>query len=158
MQPPKNIYKTSTIDYLSKKLHINIDQAEEFPQCFHEVVKANIAFITKLEKFTQFIDCLSADRCFALWIQETEEVIQKSEDCLQYFTYRSMTDEQLIAEYWELAERMMDLAGRVYEGHWKYGLSEEADQQFDDLTELCRRIWAKESKAWVNLARVWKKL
>lgn len=121
MQPLKNIYKSATIDYLCKKLHIDRDEAEVFPQFFHTVVKANIAFIAKLEKFKQLIDCLSADRCFALWIRETEEVIQKSEDCLQYFSYRSMTEEQFIAEHRDLAKRIMDLAGRVYEGHWAYG-------------------------------------
>ena len=28
------------------------------------LIKANLAFKTKLENFKQFIDCLSADRCF----------------------------------------------------------------------------------------------
>ena len=51
-------------DYLNT---LNID-----PYAFEErfiylesLIKANLAFKTKLENFKQLIDCLSADRCFA---------------------------------------------------------------------------------------------
>ena len=59
-----------SIDYLDT---LNID-----PYAFEKrfiylesLIKANLAFKTKLENFKQFIDCLSADRCFSLWIWET---------------------------------------------------------------------------------------
>jgi hypothetical protein len=61
-----------------------------------------------------------------------------------------------VYEHFALANRILELAkDRVYEGHWEYGISPAVDQQFDDLTELCRRIWFKESKAWLNLAKAW---
>ena len=60
-------------------------------------------------------------------------------------------------EHVALADRIIELAkARVYEGHWEYGVSRAVDRQFDDLTELCRRIWSKENKAWVKLAKEWK--
>lgn len=121
------------------------------------LIKANLAFKTKLENFKQFIDCLSADRCFALWIGETEDLLIQSEACLQDFGHDQITEQQFVKEHVALADRMLELAkARVYEGHWEYGISSEVDQQFNDLTELCRRIWFKESKAWITLARVWK--
>lgn len=58
-----------------------------------------------------------------------------------------------------LAEKIQEFAKcHIYQGHWEFGLSEEADQQFDDLTELYRHIWMKEGKAWLNLARAWNSL
>ena len=143
-------------DYLDT---LNID-----PYAFEErfiylesLIKANLAFKTKLENFKQFIDCLSADRCFALWIGETEDLLIQSEACLQDFGHDQITEQQFVKEHVALADRMLELAkARVYEGHWEYGVSSEVDQQFNDLTELCRRIWFKESKAWITLARVWK--
>ena len=145
-----------TRDYL-ESLNIDVTYNEERFIAINALIKANIAFETKLENFKQLIGCLSADRCFALWIWETEEILQKSEDSLQYFAHMSVTEQQFVEEHIALADRMLELAkARVYEGHWEYGVSLEVDQQFDDLTELCRRIWAKESKAWITLARVWK--
>lgn len=143
-------------DYLDT---LNID-----PYAFEErfiylesLIKANLAFKTKLENFKQLIDCLSADRCFALWIGETEDLIIQSEAGLQKFAHDEIIEQQFVEEYVALADRIFELAkARVYEGHWEYGVSLEVDQQFDDLTELCRRIWTKESKAWITLAKVWK--
>lgn len=123
------------------------------------LIKANLAFKTKLENFKQFIDCLSADRCFALWIGETEDLLIQSEACLQDFGHDQITEQQFVKEHVALADRMLELAkARVYEGHWEYGVSSEVDQQFNDLTELCRRIWSKESKAWLTLAKAWNKI
>lgn len=145
-----------TRDYL-ESLNIDLTYNEERFIAINALIKANIAFKTKLENFKQFIDCLSADRCFALWIWETEEILQKSEDSLQYFAHMSVTEQQFVEEHIALADRMLELANaRVYEGHWEYGVSLEVNQQFDDLTELCRRIWTKESMAWITLAKVWK--
>src|SRR5690606_5070061 len=105
------------------------------------------------------IDCLSADRCFALWIGETEDLLIQSEACLQDFGHDQITEQQFVKEHVALADRMLELAkARVYEGHWEYGVSSEVDQQFNDLTELCRRIWSKESKAWLTLAKAWNKI
>ena len=145
-------------DYLDT---LNID-----PYAFEErfiylesLIKANLAFKTKLENFKQLIDCLSADRCFALWIGETEDLIIQSEVCLQKFAHDEITEQQFVEEHIALADRMLELANaRVYEGHWEYGGSREADRQFHDLTELCRRIWTKESKAWITLAKAWNKI
>ncbi|WP_336171543.1 hypothetical protein [Acinetobacter ursingii] len=145
-------------DYLDT---LNID-----PYAFEErfiyletLIKANLAFKTKLENFKQFIDCLSADRCFALWIGETEDLIIQSEACLQDFGHDQITEQQFVKEHVALADRMLELAkARVYEGHWEYGVASEVDQQFNDLTELCRRIWSKESKAWLTLAKAWNKI
>ena len=145
-----------TRDYL-ESLNIDVTYNEERFIAINALIKANIAFKTKLENFKQLIGCLSADRCFALWIWETEEILQKSKDSLQYFAHMSVTEQQFVEEHIALADRMLELAkARVYEGHWEYGVSLEVDQQFDDLTELCRRIWTKESKAWITLAKVWK--
>ena len=156
MQPLKKTYKPAYLDYVYKELLIFKD-LEELPPAFHAVVKANLAFKTKLENFKQFIDCLSGDRCFSLWIWETEQLLQKSGDCLRAFAHNGITEQQFVEEHIALADRMLELANaRVYEGHWEYAGSREADQQFHDLTELCRRIWSKESKAWITLARVWK--
>ena len=156
MQPLKKTYKPAYLDYVYKELLIFKD-LEELPPAFHAVVKANLAFKTKLENFKQFIDCLSGDRCFSLWIWETEQLLQKSGDCLRDFAHNGITEQQFVEEHIALADRMLELANaRVYEGHWEYAGSREADQQFHDLTELCRRIWTKESKAWITLARVWK--
>ena len=145
-------------DYLDT---LNID-----PYAFEErfiyletLIKANLAFKTKLENFKQFIDCLSADRCFALWIGETEDLLIQSEACLQDFGHDQITEQQFVKEHVALADRMLELAkARVYEGHWEYGVASEVDQQFNDLTELCRRIWSKESKAWLTLAKAWNKI
>ena len=143
-------------DYLDT---LNID-SYAFEKRFiylESLIKANLAFKTKLENFKQFIDCLSADRCFALWIWETEEILQKSKDSLQYFAHMSVTEQQFVEEHIALADRILELAkARLYEGHWEYGVSSAVDRQFDDLTELCRRIWSKENKAWVKLAKAWK--
>ena len=72
-------------DYLDT---LNID-----PYAFEErfiylesLIKANLAFKTKLENFKQFIDCLSADRCSSLWIWETEELLAQSEETLRHFS------------------------------------------------------------------------
>ncbi|WP_227542998.1 hypothetical protein [Acinetobacter indicus] len=156
MQPLKKTYKPVYLDYVYEELLIFKD-LEELPPAFHAVVKANLAFKTKLENFKQFIDCLSGDRCFSLWIWETEQLLQKSGDCLRDFAHDEITEQQFVEEHIALADRMLELANaRVYEGHWEYGGSREADRQFHDLTELCRRIWTKESKAWITLAKVWK--
>lgn len=155
MQPLKKTYKPAYLDYVYEELLIFKD-LEELPPAFHAVVKANLAFKTKLENFKQFIDCLSGDRCFSLWIWETEQLLQKSGDCLRDFAHDEITEQQFVEEHIALADRMLELANaRVYEGHWEYGGSREADRQFHDLTELCRRIWTKESKAWIILAKVW---
>lgn len=69
------------------------------------------------------------------------------------YAYRAITEEQFIAGHQILSKKILDLTSRIYEGHWEYGVSQETDQQFDDLTELCRRIWEKESKAWLALAK-----
>ena len=143
-------------DYLDT-LNIDPHYFEERFIPIETLIKANLAFKTKLENFKQFIDCLSADRCFALWIGETEDLIIQSEACLQKFAHDEIIEQQFVEEHVALADRIFELAkARVYEGHWEYGVSLEVDQQFDDLTELCRRIWAKESKAWITLAKVWK--
>lgn len=158
MQPLKEIYKPAYLDYVYKELLI-FKEAEELPTAFHAVAKANLLFKKKLEKFKQFIDCLSGDKCFSLWIWETEELLQKSGDCLRDFAHNCITEQQFVEEHIALADRILELAkGRVYEGHWEYGVSSEVDQQFNDLTELCRRIWSKESKAWVTLAKAWNKI
>jgi len=158
MQPAKRTYKKATINYLEHKLHLDRYQVEELPEAFHAVVNANLNFIRKLEAFKHMVDCLSADRCFKLWINETEMVLAESENCLQYFAYNSMTEEQFRHEQYCLAKNIFELAERVYEGHWEYGISRETDKQFNDLTELCRRIWDKESKAWITLAKAWDKI
>ena len=143
-------------DYLNT-LNIDTHYFEERFIPIETLIKANLAFKTKLENFKQFIDCLSGDRCFSLWIWETEQLLQKSGDCLRDFAHNGITEQQFVEEHIALADRMLELANaRVYEGHWEYAGSREADQQFHDLTELCRRIWSKESKAWITLARVWK--
>ena len=54
-------------DYLNT-LNIDTHYFEERFIPIETLIKANLAFKTKLENFKQFIDCLSADRCFALWI------------------------------------------------------------------------------------------
>ncbi|WP_286860981.1 MULTISPECIES: hypothetical protein [Acinetobacter] len=155
MQPLKKTYKPAYLDYVYKELLIFKD-LEELPPAFHAVIKANLAFKTKLENFKQFIDCLSGDRCFSLWIRETKHLLQKSGDCLRDFAHNGITEQQFVEEHIALADRMLELANaRVYEGHWEYGGSRAADRQFHDLTELCRRIWTKESKAWITLAKVW---
>lgn len=140
-------------------LHIDSTYNEEQFIAINTLIKANIAFKEKLEKFKQFIDCLSADRCFALWIRETEELLLQSEHALSRYDNEQMSEALLAETHKILAEKIQELADcRLYEGHWEYGVSDAVDQQFDDLTELCRRIWTKESKAWVNLAKVWKRL
>ena len=145
-----------TRDYL-ESLNIDLTYNEERFIAINALIKANIAFKTKLENFKQLIGCLSADRCFALWIWETEEILQKSEDSLQYFAHMSVTEQQFVEEHIALADRILELAkARLYEGHWEYGVSSAVDRQFDDLTELCRRIWSKENEAWVKLAKAWK--
>lgn len=101
-------------DYLDT---LNID-----PYAFEErfiylesLIKANLAFKTKLENFKQFIDCLSADRCFALWIGETEDLLIQSEACLQDFGHDQITEQQFVKEHVALADRMLELAkARVY--------------------------------------------
>ncbi|MFV5591128.1 MULTISPECIES: hypothetical protein [Acinetobacter] len=144
-------------DYLDR-LRVDYPCFENPATPFPAYVKANITFREKLENFKQFIDCLTADRCFALWIRETEELLIQSEVALCKYSNDHMSKALLVDTHDELSERIRELAGRIYEGHWEYGLSEEADEQFDDLTELCRRIWLKESKAWLSLARAWKKV
>ena len=135
-----------TRDYL-ESLNIDVTYNEERFIAINALIKANIAFETKLENFKQLIGCLSADRCFALWIWETEEILQKSKDSLQYFAHMSVTEQQFVEEHIALADRILELAkARLYEGHWEYGVSSAVDRQFDDLTELCRRIWSKENK------------
>ena len=157
MQPLKKTYKPAYLDYVYKELLIFKD-LEELPPAFHAVVKANLAFKTKLENFKQFIDCLSGDRCFSLWIWETEELLAQSEETLRHFSQDYISEDSLIETHYKLAEKMCELTERVYEGHWEYGVASEVDQQFNDLTELCRRIWSKESKAWLTLAKAWNKI
>ncbi|MEQ1077856.1 hypothetical protein ABLT35_14100 [Acinetobacter johnsonii] len=155
MQPPKETYKPAYLDYLYKELLI-FKRAEELPSVFHAVANANLLFKKRLANFKEYISCLSGDKCFSLWIWETEELLQQSEECLQYIALTGMTESQFVDEHFALANRILELAkDRVYEGHWEYGISPAVDQQFDDLTELCRRIWFKESKAWLNLAKAW---
>lgn len=145
-------------DYLDS-LYIDSTHIEEQFIAIHSLIKANIAFKEKLEKFKQFTDCLSADRCFTLWIRETEELLLQSEVALSKYGNDRMSKALFDDTHNKLSEKMRELADhRIYEGYWEYGVSEQADQQFHDLTELCRRIWTKESKAWLNLARVWKSL
>jgi len=147
-----------TRNYLDS-LHIDSTDNEEQFIAINTLIKANIAFKEKLKKFKQFIDCLSADRCFALWIRETEELLLQSEGALLKYGNEHMSEASLIEIHKKLAEKIRELVDcRLYEGYWEFGVSQEADQQFDDLTELCRRIWTKESKAWVSLARVWDRL
>lgn len=144
-------------DYLDG-LQIDIYEIEGLSPSFHNTAKANITFTKKLNDFKQLIDCLNGDLCFKLWIRETEEALENSEYYLREFAQQYITEQQFIDEHHVLAERILDLAGRIYEGHWAHGVSEETDQQFYDLTEFCRRIWLKESKAWVALAKAWRKL
>jgi hypothetical protein len=59
---------------------------------------------------------------------------------------------------YKLSLPVQDLASRIYEGHWEYGVSHKADQQFDDQTVLYRRIWEKESRAWLSLAKAWRNI
>lgn len=92
------------------------------------------------------------------YYRETEEVLECSEHYLREFSQQYITEQRFIDEHRVLAERILELTGRIYEGHWAYGVSEETDQQFYDLTEFCRHIWLKESKAWVALAKAWRKL
>ncbi|WP_174493965.1 hypothetical protein [Acinetobacter sp. Marseille-Q1623] len=140
-------------------LHINFTYREEQFIAISALIKANIAFKEKLEKFKKFIDCLSADRCFALWTRETEELLLQSENALTRYNNEEMSEALLVEIHKNLAEKIQELADcRLYEGHWEYGLSEEVDQQFDDLTELCRRIWLKENKACLSLAKTWGRL
>ena len=68
-------------DYLDT-LNIDPHYFEERFIPIEKLIKANLAFKTKLENFKQLIDCLSADRCFALWIGETEDLIIQSDACL----------------------------------------------------------------------------
>ena len=82
MQPLKKTYKPAYLDYVYKELLIFKD-LEELPPAFHAVVKANLAFKTKLENFKQFIDCLSGDRCFSLWIWETALYTTKIDNSLK---------------------------------------------------------------------------
>lgn len=143
-------------DYLYS---LNIDSYDEGQLIRVEsVLKANISFKAKLENFKKFIGCLSGDRCFALWIRATEDLLIQSEQTLLEYADNGLSETKFKEIHAELAPHMKELADRVYEGHWEYGVSQEVDQQFDDLTELCRRIWDKESKAWVGLAKVWRKL
>lgn len=58
----------------------------------------------------------------------------------------------------QLADQIEEIAHRIYEGHWAYGVSEETDQQFDELTEFLRELWNKERRAWISLAKAWRKL
>ena len=146
-----------TRDYL-ESLNIDLTYNEERFIAINALIKANIAFKTKLENFKQFIDCLSADRCFSLWIWETEELLAQSEETLRHFSQDYISEDSLIETHYKLAEKMCELTERVYEGHWEYGVASEVDQQFNDLTELCRRIWSKESKAWLTLAKAWNKI
>lgn len=155
MQPPKETYKPAYRDYLYKELLIFKD-VEELPPVFHAVAKANLLFKKRLANFKEFVSCLSGDRCFSRWIWETEELLQQSEDCLQEYAHTGMTAQQFVEQHFALANRILELVkDRVYEGHWEYGVSSTVDLQFDDVTELCRRIWFKESKAWVALAKAW---
>ena len=101
---------------------------------------------------------MSGDLCFKLWVRETEEALEHSAQYVCDYTYRAITGEQFITGHQVLSKRILDLASRIYEGHWEYGVSQETDQQFDDLTELCRRIWGKECKAWLTLAKTWQML
>mgnify|MGYP001611812552 CR=1 FL=1 len=145
-------------DYLYT-LNIDHHYFEERFIPLESLIKANIAFKTKLENFKQFIDCLSADQCFSLWIRETEELLTQGENCLRDFVHMNITEQQFVDQHVALAGRILELAkDRLYEGHWEYGVSSAVDRQFDDLTELCRRIWSKESKAWVTLAKAWNKI
>lgn len=144
-------------DYLDS-LQIDFYDIEGLPPSFHNTVKANITFAKKLNDFKQLIDCLSGDLCFKLWVRETEEALEHSEHYLSRFAQQYITEQRFIDEHRVLAERILELTGRIYEGHWAYGVSEETDQQFYDLTEFCRHIWLKESKAWVALAKAWRKL
>ena len=147
MQPPKETYKPAYLDYLYKELLI-FKRAEELPSVFHAVANANLLFKKRLANFKEYISCLSGDKCFSLWIWETEELLQQSEECLQYIALTGMTESQFVDEHFALANRILELAkDRVYEGHWEYGISPAVDQQFDDLTGLCRCVWFKESKA-----------
>ena len=146
-----------TRDYL-ESLNIDVTYNEERFIAINALIKANIAFKTKLENFKQLIGCLSADRCFSLWIWETEELLAQSEETLRHFSQDYISEDFLIETHYKLAEKMCELTERVYEGHWEYGVASEVDQQFNDLTELCRRIWSKESKAWLTLAKAWKKI
>ena len=130
---------------------------EHLPESFQKYVKANASFIKKLEKFELLVDCLSADVCFQYWINETKEIIQQSEDALMEFAHARISEVVLVDSHKQLALRIKDIAGRIYEGHWAYGISEETNQQFDDLTEFLRRVWLKENKVWLALARVWAK-
>ncbi|WP_333640179.1 hypothetical protein TQH59_09595 [Acinetobacter johnsonii] len=146
------------MNYLDS-LHIDSMHNEEQFIAITTLIKANIAFKEKLEKFKQFIDCLSADRCFALWIRETEEILLQSESALTRYSNEEMPEALFVEIHKNLAEKIQELADcRLYEGHWEYGVASEVDQQFNDLTELCRRIWSKESKAWLTLAKAWKKI
>lgn len=122
------------------------------------VIKANISFKAKLENFKKLIDCLSADHCFNLWIAETEDLLTQSEEAISQYAQRYITDHDFKEIHDKLAAQIRELASRIYEGHWAYGVSQEADQQFDDLTELCRRIWQRDSKAWITLAKAWNKI
>lgn len=144
-------------DYLGT---LNIDPYSIEERFIHleSVIKANISFKTKLENFKQFIDCLSGDRCFVLWTRETEDLLIQSEEALRQYAYNGILETDFKEIHHELASRIKELVGRIYEGHWAYGGSREADQQFDELTELCRRIWDKESKAWITLAKAWDKI
>ena len=146
-----------TKDYLYL-LKIDTDSYENQLIKFETVFKANMAFKSNLEKFKQLIDCLTADRCFNLWIAETEDLLTQSEEAISQYAQRYITDHDFKEIHDKLAAQIRELASRIYEGHWAYGVSQEADQQFDDLTELCRRIWQRDSKAWITLAKAWNKI
>lgn len=146
-----------TSDYLCR-LNLDFMYSEERIITIETLIKANISFKLKLENFKQLINCLSADRCFDLWICETEDLLTQSDEAISQYVQSYIADHHFKEIHYKLAAHIRELAGRMYEGHWEYGVSQEVDQQFDDLTELCRRIWQKESKAWITLAKAWNKI
>ena len=77
---------TGIQDYLYK-LQIDIYDTQGLPQAFHNILKANITFINKLNDFKQFIDCLSGDPCFKLWVRETEEALEHSVQYVRDYAY-----------------------------------------------------------------------
>ena len=51
-------------------------------------------------------------------------MLQRSEDCLQYFEHTSVIVQQFVEQHFDLANRILEVAqDLVYEGHWEYGVS-----------------------------------
>lgn len=157
MQPLKQKFPPAYLRYLQAQYGVD-HQVDELPAVFHQIAKATFLFEKKLAQFKALTQCLTADVCFKYWIQETERIVRETQEYLAYLLLSS-TQNEFVAlvrqRFTAFAMQISEIAERIYEGHWAYGQSSEADAQFDDMTEFCRRIWQKENKAWLNLAKAW---